>query len=522
MAGMKNSNKLIHIDRTDVTGLFGGGGAFKKDYQPIVSATPVCGLTAGGVVCVGVSIAETPIITTNLENFVMTGAWPEACFFSVHAADGAPISVFSLPFVGPANIVEKPLICSSSLNPGTYYICGRYNNGMYVIYIDYTGTVLWSSYYNAGNDIIPYAIVESPYTGTGIDVVVVGRYDDNTVAADGFFLGLKSGGGVITFNTIGDPAGTVDPNQYFRCITVAASTTGGSDGFVIGGITDPIKNPGHTWVLKLDEKGNTILWNTIISGHNDRNSLDAKAVVERLSAANGYEYYVLTQGSTFVNSAMVVYKLDKNGNPSAASNNDFMYTSSTSTAFNPINITYINSGSSSLGFQAYGGIAGSGAQLTEAYFNGETGCNQSLTNIALTEQGPKNMTTPGINLSNSFSPCADLALNFTAPLYNVNTICIANSIASGSNARTSGATGIAELQAQEQVYAYPNPTSGKLSFELTSDAVISVYSVMGTEVLHTPAHAGSNTIDLSSQSSGVYFVKISHDAQTQTIRVIKN
>ena len=69
---------------------------------------------------------------------------------------------------------------------------------------------------------------------------------------------------------------------------------------------------------------------------------------------------------------------------------------------------------------------------------------------------------------------------------------------------------------------FPNPTSDNVT--ITAKSIIesvSVYNVLGQEVMTTSPKADSVTINISDFQSGVYLVKSTVDGTTSTSRIIK-
>lgn len=68
----------------------------------------------------------------------------------------------------------------------------------------------------------------------------------------------------------------------------------------------------------------------------------------------------------------------------------------------------------------------------------------------------------------------------------------------------------------------PNPVVNTLNIKSTTPvSSISVYNILGKEVLHVQSQHTINDIDMRSLSKGIYLVKITADNKTQTIKVIK-
>ncbi|NRR92275.1 fibronectin type III domain-containing protein [Winogradskyella undariae] len=69
---------------------------------------------------------------------------------------------------------------------------------------------------------------------------------------------------------------------------------------------------------------------------------------------------------------------------------------------------------------------------------------------------------------------------------------------------------------------YPNPVKNTLSLNAQKSIEnIIVYNMLGQKVLHTAPNSIASELDMSSLSTGTYFVKVTIESVTQTIRVIK-
>lgn len=72
---------------------------------------------------------------------------------------------------------------------------------------------------------------------------------------------------------------------------------------------------------------------------------------------------------------------------------------------------------------------------------------------------------------------------------------------------------------------YPNPTTGKLTLELSvheSPVVVDIFSALGDKVLNKELHGISRyEIDISSQPRGVYFIRVVRDQETKIERIIR-
>jgi trimeric autotransporter adhesin len=69
---------------------------------------------------------------------------------------------------------------------------------------------------------------------------------------------------------------------------------------------------------------------------------------------------------------------------------------------------------------------------------------------------------------------------------------------------------------------YPNPVSDILNIEYTSDLTnVSVYNMLGQQVLNKKVSATSTNIDMSGLNSGTYLVKVEANNASKTIKVFK-
>jgi len=60
--------------------------------------------------------------------------------------------------------------------------------------------------------------------------------------------------------------------------------------------------------------------------------------------------------------------------------------------------------------------------------------------------------------------------------------------------------------ANTQMEIYPNPAVSQLNVRLENNAEISVFNIMGQNVLNMQGVKGVNTINVSDLTSGVYFI----------------
>ncbi|RTY88545.1 S-layer family protein [Flavobacterium sp. GT3R68] len=69
---------------------------------------------------------------------------------------------------------------------------------------------------------------------------------------------------------------------------------------------------------------------------------------------------------------------------------------------------------------------------------------------------------------------------------------------------------------------YPNPVKNVLNFSYSKDMTdVAIFNIMGQQVFASRINATTAQIDMSGLSNGTYFVKVSSDNATKTIKVIK-
>jgi hypothetical protein len=69
---------------------------------------------------------------------------------------------------------------------------------------------------------------------------------------------------------------------------------------------------------------------------------------------------------------------------------------------------------------------------------------------------------------------------------------------------------------------FPNPVNDKLSLRAQSNIQgVSIYNILGQEVIREIPNAVSSDIDMSELNNGAYFVKVTINDKTETIKIIK-
>jgi len=81
---------------------------------------------------------------------------------------------------------------------------------------------------------------------------------------------------------------------------------------------------------------------------------------------------------------------------------------------------------------------------------------------------------------------------------------------------------VAEVNSASEIHIYPNPTNGPLFIDAGKNLItqIEIIDVMGKTILH-PETFTSGYVDISSLSSGIYFLKISSDKESVVKQIVK-
>lgn len=489
-----------------------GGGLLPKFY--IWTGNSNCtGSLSQATSCSGISAIETGDVN---KRFAIAGVIPQGVFFntlnSTYGSNGYMLYPFPYQPSGAFPAPSQPLIIESIVQ-NEFYICGSFEDYIYVLNIDNNGSVLWSNFYKMTNELNPKDLILNPYTPGNI--IIVGKANISPTDNDGFFMELKGANGtVLTSKTFGLPG----ISESFNTILASAST---GAGFTIGGYT---QQNGNLLLVKLDPLG-SFLWGRVITPNSGQNS-GFTDLIERQNTLSNYEYYGLTSSA----SGMVVAKLDNNGLPFplAAPNalfNEFVYDLP---GINPsvgTSLSYVNApmGSPLLGIQVYGTAYNnpgfSSGYVAAAYFNGESNCLYTPKTLVGTQQIQFNGINQLVSQFGSLNSCSNIIINAGLYISTLNTSC-SGVMLSGSNQRvttSSGSTNYFDQTATMDVY--PNPTSDiiKVKYNVTHSerAEIFLENLLGEKVLTIPVNQqieGDHveTINLQSLNieSGIYFLKM--------------
>jgi hypothetical protein len=76
-----------------------------------------------------------------------------------------------------------------------------------------------------------------------------------------------------------------------------------------------------------------------------------------------------------------------------------------------------------------------------------------------------------------------------------------------------------EIQSEIQVKLFPNPTTGIMTIQPASSAVL--FNSLGLQILNVKGESQEIQLDLTNYPSGVYFVRVQTDAGAVTRKIVK-
>lgn len=488
----------------------------------------------------GCGVTAVEVNGINNVRYAIAGAYNKAVYFTTLDSAANVVAYISYPFPSaPSGLYpkpSKPVIVQSDI-PNEYYICGSYEQNMYILNVNANGNIIWSSYYNGLSTLSPKDIMMDPYQSHRL--IVVGEAVLTNQDKDAFFVSVDATNGAISNTKL---FGTTTSDDSFRAVVAGAyiNSNNGS-GFVMSGYSENVSaSAGTAWIIKLDQTGN-IIWSNLIVPSTGTN-LGSVDVIQRLNALNNYEYYSLLESSV----GMQVVKLDDAGLPFQlytpnGLNNEYVY-NLTIPVCKPVNIGYINAGSPGnfTGFQCYGTEFGFyqypsmyGSYITSCYFNGETNCYGASHKINGFNEGPGLTAETAFTKFGALDTCTAFLVINTSPSI-VSMYQCGNLIPGGSNQRTTPSGEPLKVMEEEKIVGvFPNPVSDKTVITYASldksKVSIQLFDVAGKHILSLQPEAKmagtySQELDLSKLEieSGVYFLTITIDGAISKEKILYN
>jgi hypothetical protein len=526
-----NTSPDFTIIKTDQAGGFSAGTDFMNYYQITDDNTCGNGQPVKIYNCRGGSIIETSDQGGG-ETYAIAVAYDLGVIFATLDNQGNVIQTMSWNFHTTGN-VSKPAIRESITDAGVYYICGTApftSGGSYVLKVTYATVQAWGVII-AASHIEARDLMESPYNSD--ELIVVGRVDVPGSAADCMFMSMNSTIGTVNYiNSYNFD--NYDSDDWFSSIELAASPTGGS-GYILGGrcfgpivpaCTPPCyrkSNHHYTQLMaKIDANGN-VVWSSLILPKSNHSTNVAGGeitrVFERFNAnSSSYEYYGVavhdimpTVSGPIGRENLVVYKLDNSG-VASFNPDEFHYSSSLgSTWSHPCRLAElrgIDAGGNNDGIQVFGRDVNLNIWFGKAYFNGETGCTNTLQNIDSIAVGVSLSGSPSATLTN-YPYCNYASLNMTAITVSESAGCYASSVSGGSNARPL----FVSNHTSSTNKVFPNPACEKIVVELperTSGAEVFIFNSTGqliTYKIFKPEEEITFDLRQLRLSPGIYTIK---------------
>ncbi len=86
--------------------------------------------------------------------------------------------------------------------------------------------------------------------------------------------------------------------------------------------------------------------------------------------------------------------------------------------------------------------------------------------------------------------------------------------------RTCIITDVEEVTEQKTNILYPNPTTGSFTLELVEESNISIYNMLGQQIMQLGKVSGIHHLDLGNAPKGMYFIQIQSGSQTEVKKII--
>lgn len=130
---------------------------------------------------------------------------------------------------------------------------------------------------------------------------------------------------------------------------------------------------------------------------------------------------------------------------------------------------------------------------------------------------PVNNYTSQITFTVNYADDTTIIALINTPLPQIFSLC---------NGCSTTSTRIKQQSKKQQIFLYPNPGDGHFTIELEQDfqgVQLTVYNLNGQVVYDTNIQSNRQSIDMSAQSNGIYFVRIHNkDGEISSAKLIKN
>ena len=86
--------------------------------------------------------------------------------------------------------------------------------------------------------------------------------------------------------------------------------------------------------------------------------------------------------------------------------------------------------------------------------------------------------------------------------------------------RTCTISDVEEVTEQKTNDLYPNPTTGSFTIELVEESNISIYNMLGQQIMQLGKVSGLQHFDMGNAPKGLYFIQIQNGNQTEVKKLI--
>jgi hypothetical protein len=521
MAGRRNvtfpTSPVCTVYKTALTGSLSPTVGWVAEY---FFSSQCTGVTSPVVSLAHVDVLEVDS-TTNSANysFVITAANNEALFFGTFKNGGAVTvpsglaKCYLFPTTG-STWVSGPTIINSITDPDHYYITGSYltagNTYMYLLEVDFDGSVLNSATYDVGSSksIKANDILQSPLSGFYLnELVVVGTLNRSGTQGDQGFVLWIDPTSLTTYTLIELGATGVD-----QLNTIYESSSG---SYLLGGVSDIILSTQQAWVASIDPAGSPLNWSNIYPL-----AAGSGAIVSLTERPNSYSsnYDIYALGRVLAADADII-KVDPSGalfSQVGNTTNEFQFLEPSSPgSLAPNSLDFRNGSVGDNGLFMYG-TGNTNFFMSDCYFNGvveNSGNCSTLTANSYTPQFGPTTSSGTLTVTGGLSACSlGTGLNFTQAAANRSVVCGGSpSYISGNNSRPT--------QLNNKVIAppkvFPNPAVDVIYvvhplFE-NNPVQISLINATGATVAEIKSTGNQNgTVQILTPiglSPGIYLIK---------------
>ena len=120
-----------------------------------------------------------------------------------------------------------------------------------------------------------------------------------------------------------------------------------------------------------------------------------------------------------------------------------------------------------------------------------------------------NVVTPGLWFTNSFASSPNPPCLTTGTWITVDPQC--GNVSGVSGDCQSTITSVGELDNNNSIHIFPNPSSGTFNFDgMEAGNTVEIINILGTLVMEAKTETGSSKIDMNNKDKGVYFYRVKH------------